>query len=56
MIRRFIRIFFESEKGTTAIEYALVAGLIFLAIVLAVGSLGVAVTNLYKVIADNFPK
>lgn len=47
-----IRQFFISEKGTTAIEYALVAGLIVITIVGAVSALGNAVNNnLWQVIA-----
>jgi len=48
--------FFRSEKGSTSIEYALVAGLIFLAIVLAVSDLAGGVTRLYQLVADSFPR
>jgi pilus assembly protein Flp/PilA len=49
---RFIR----AEKGTTSIEYALVASLIFLAIVLSVTQLGASVTRFYQLIASCVPK
>ncbi len=41
-----------SEKGTTSIEYALVASLIFLAVVVSVTQLGGAVTRMYQLIAS----
>jgi Flp pilus assembly pilin Flp len=50
----FISHFIGSQEGTTAIEYALVASLIFLAIVLAVTELGGAVANMYRLIATCF--
>jgi pilus assembly protein Flp/PilA len=40
--------FMRDESGATAIEYALIAGGIAVAIVAAVSSLGSAVTNNYK--------
>ncbi|ABC77176.1 Flp family type IVb pilin [Syntrophus aciditrophicus] len=47
--------FLKSEDGATAIEYALIAGLIFLAIVSSVSFLGQSVkTVLYDKIADAF--
>lgn len=45
----------RSERGTTSIEYALVAGLIFLAIVFAASQLGTNVTRMYQFIADSLP-
>ena len=44
--------FIHSQKGTTSIEYALVASLIFLAIVVSVTQLGGAVTRMYQLIAS----
>ena len=46
----------HSEKGTTSIEYALVASLIFLAIVVSVTQLGGAVTRMYQVISSCIPR
>jgi len=43
----------HSEKGTTSIEYALIASLIFLAIVASVIQLGGGVTRIYQLIADS---
>ncbi|MNJ01558.1 Flp/Fap pilin component [compost metagenome] len=37
-MRRFIGRFLRNESGATAIEYGLIAGLVFLAIVAAVGA------------------
>jgi pilus assembly protein Flp/PilA len=47
LIRRFVR----SESGTTAIEYAIIAGGIALAIMAAVQAVGTAVKNDYTSIA-----
>ena len=44
--------FIHSEKGTTSIEYALVASLIFLAIVVSVTQLGGGVTRMYQLVAS----
>jgi Flp pilus assembly pilin Flp len=41
-----------SEKGTTSIEYALLASLIFLAIVASVIQLGGGVMRMYQLIAS----
>jgi len=46
--------FLKKEEGATAIEYALIAGLIFLAIVTAVTTLGTNVSQLYQEVADRF--
>ena len=46
----------HSEKGTTSIEYALVASLIFLAIVVSVIQLGGAVTRVYQLISSGIPR
>ncbi len=45
----------KSEDGATAVEYALIAGLIFLAIVSSVSVLGETIAGkLYRAIADGF--
>lgn len=43
----FIRKLWRNESGATAIEYALIAALIFLAIILSVSLTGNAVRNSY---------
>ncbi len=47
--------FLLSEEGTTAVEYAIIASLIFLAIVAAVTSLGGRVRGLYESVAAQMP-
>jgi Flp pilus assembly pilin Flp len=52
---RHIRIFSRSEYGATAIEYGLIAGLIFVAIVGSIGALGQGVMSvLYNKIETLF--
>lgn len=46
-----LQAFVENEEGVTAIEYALLAALIFGAIVISVGALGDAVATLYDDVA-----
>ena len=46
----------HSEKGTTSIEYALVASLIFVAIIVSVTQLGGGVTRMYQLIATCIPR
>jgi Flp pilus assembly pilin Flp len=46
---------FILEEGTTSIEYAIIASLIFLSIVAAVASLGGSVRGLYESVAAAFP-
>jgi pilus assembly protein Flp/PilA len=41
-------IFFKEEDGITAIEYALIASLICLAILISLSTLGNAVSSLYN--------
>jgi pilus assembly protein Flp/PilA len=45
----------RSEKGATSIEYALIASLIFLAIVVAVTGLGAKITGMYQTIVNRLP-
>ena len=45
----------RAERGATAIEYALIASLIFLVIVAAVGLVGSAASTLYTSVANAFP-
>ena len=51
-MRELVQSFWRAEKGATAIEYALIAGLVFLVIVGAVEALGKSVASvLYTKIA-----
>lgn len=45
--------FFQDESGATAVEYALIAGLMTLAIAGAIGGLGEAVSTMFDFIASN---
>ena len=45
--------FLRDESGVTAIEYALIAGLMTLAITGAIGGLGVSVGNLFDFVSSN---
>jgi pilus assembly protein Flp/PilA len=51
MLRR-IQTFFADESGATAIEYGLIVGLIFLAIITAVFSLKTNLENTYTTIGN----
>lgn len=44
--------FVESDDGVTAIEYALLAGLIAVVIVLAVAGVGTGVNSLFTLVAE----
>ena len=48
MIKRFL----ADETGATAIEYGLIAALIFVAILLSIVTTGNAVTNLFNFISN----
>lgn len=50
-IRQVLKAFWSEQDGVTAIEYALLAALIFGAIVISVGELGGSVQALYGDIA-----
>jgi pilus assembly protein Flp/PilA len=45
------RLFLADQRGATAIEYALICGCIFLAIVSAVTTFSVAVTNMFNTVS-----
>ena len=51
--RRDWRRYVGDERGVTALEYALIGSLIFLAIIGAVAGLGGHVSTLYNTIATN---
>lgn len=44
---KILKLFWTCKKGTTAIEYALIMGLVFLAIIGAVSGLGQTVANTF---------
>lgn len=48
-----VRAFLRSESGATAIEYALIAGGISIAIVVAVQSLGTNLTNTFTNVSSS---
>ena len=48
--------FLADECGATAIEYGLIAGLVVLAIVSGVTSVGAATSNSFNAVADGFPE
>ncbi len=47
--------FFRSEEGATAIEYGLIAGLIAVVIITAVGAVGDDLTATFQAIANALP-
>ena len=49
-----IRQFLYDERGATAIEYALIAGLIFLAIVAAIIPIGESLQDIFTTISAAF--
>ena len=49
-----IRQLLRDEKGTTAIEYALIAGIICVAIAAAVTSIGSTVNGFFSAVVDGF--
>jgi pilus assembly protein Flp/PilA len=53
-LKRTVHDFAADQSGTTAIEYALLASGIAGAIIVVVGSLGSAVSNMWVTIKDAF--
>ncbi len=49
MLRTHLRAWVKSERGATAVEYAIMVGLIAAVVVTAVGALGTAVVGLFDV-------
>ncbi len=47
-----IRAFLQDESGATAIEYGLIAGLVAVAIIAALGALGGGLDTLFSGVAD----
>lgn len=50
-----VRTFFGEKDGVTAIEYALIASLIAVVIILAVTSVGQKLVAIFTDVADSFP-
>lgn len=50
-----LRAYLASERGAMAIEYALIAGSIGLAIVTAVGAIGGNLVTVFEKVAAGFP-
>jgi Flp pilus assembly pilin Flp len=51
-IFRFVKCWWPNEEGVTSIEYALVASLIAMVIVVSVDSVGFQVCQRYKTVAE----
>jgi pilus assembly protein Flp/PilA len=49
-----LRVFWTDQNGTTAIEYAIIAGGVALAIVATVDALGVVVLSKYQSVRSSF--
>ena len=50
---KFIRKMFKNEEGATAIEYGLIAALIAVAAITAMGSLGDSLENTFNNVSGN---
>ena len=50
---KFIRKMFKNQEGATAIEYGLIAALIAVAAITAMGSLGGSLKNTFNGVAGN---
>lgn len=54
MLVRKLFCFWEDDGGTTAIEYALIGGIVSVAIVSALTAVGSSLSNTFSGISDNF--
>jgi pilus assembly protein Flp/PilA len=52
-MRPALKNFVRDESGATAIEYAIIAGLIFLVIIVGVTKVGTALTNTFTEVSTN---
>lgn len=50
---RSVRNFLHQEAGTTAVEYGLIAALISIAAIVAMGAVGNEVDSMFNTVADN---
>lgn len=48
--------FWNDEDGATAIEYGLIAGLVAIGIITALGALGTNLSGMFDFIADKLPQ
>ena len=55
-MRELLERFRVQQSGATAIEYALIAALISIVLVAALGPLSVALTGAYQTVASAFPQ
>jgi pilus assembly protein Flp/PilA len=52
MLRRFV----SDERGATAIEYAIIASLIFMVIIAAIVPIGTELSGVFTEASDGFPE
>lgn len=50
-----IKAFLKDEKGASAVEYGLIVGLIAVAVVAVLGTLGGGLNGLFQAISDSLP-
>ena len=55
-MRKLLTRFRVQQSGATAVEYALMAGLITIVLVAALGPLSVALTEAFRTVANAFPQ
>ncbi len=55
-MRELLQRFRVQQSGATAIEYALMAALISIVLMAALGPLSVALTDAYQTVANAFPQ
>ena len=55
-MRELLERFRVQQSGATAIEYALIAALISIVLVAALGPLSVALTDAFQTVANAFPQ
>lgn len=55
-MQKFLARFAKDESGATAIEYGLIAGLIGVAIITAVGLAGDSITGMFERVAEELDK
>lgn len=55
-MRKLLERFRVQQSGATAIEYALMAALISIVLVAALGPLSVALTDAFQAVANAFPQ
>jgi len=52
---KLLQRFANDRRGTTAIEYALIGSLIFLAIIVVTGEIGTSLVGIFETVAAGFP-